>query len=35
MTADYRVVLDVAGQRLTQTLRVVVVPPGAVSVREQ
>ena len=35
MTADYRVVLEVAGQRLTQTLRVVVVPPGAVSVREQ
>jgi hypothetical protein len=28
MTTDYRVVLDVAGQRLAQTLRVVVVPPG-------
>jgi hypothetical protein len=34
MTADYRVVLDVAGQRLAQTLRVVVVPPGIVSLRE-
>ena len=33
MTADYRVVLDVAGQRMTQTLRVVVVPPGVNSVR--
>jgi hypothetical protein len=33
VTADYRVVLDVAGQKMTQTLRVVVVPPGAVSVR--
>ena len=31
MTADYRVVLDVAGQQMTQTLRVVVVPPGVVS----
>jgi hypothetical protein len=33
MTADYRVVLDVAGQRMMQTLRVVVVPPGVNSVR--
>ena len=33
MTADYRVVLDVAGQRQMQTLRVVVVPPGVNSVR--
>jgi hypothetical protein len=33
VTADYRVVLDVAGQRMTQTLRVVVVPPGVTSVR--
>ena len=33
MTADYRVVLNVAGQQMTQTLRVVVVPPGVVSLR--
>jgi photosystem II stability/assembly factor-like uncharacterized protein len=31
LTADYRVILDVAGQRMTQTLRIVVVPPGTVS----
>jgi hypothetical protein len=35
MTADYRVILDVAGQRMTQTLRVVVVPPGTVSLRDR
>jgi hypothetical protein len=34
-TGDYRVVLDVGGQRHTQTLRVVVVPPGMVSVMEK
>jgi len=34
-TGDYRVVLDVGGQRHTQTLRVVVVPPGAVTVMEK
>ena len=33
MTADYRVVLDIAGQRMAQPLRVVVVPPGLTSVR--
>jgi hypothetical protein len=33
MTADYRVVLEVGGQRMAQTLRVVVVPPGVTSVR--
>jgi hypothetical protein len=33
MTADYRVVLEVGGQRMTQPLRVVVVPPGVTSVR--
>lgn len=35
MTTDYRVVLDVAGQRLSQTLRVVVVPPGTASLRDR
>src|SRR5688500_18530559 len=33
MTADYRVVLEVGGQRMAQPLRVVVVPPGVTSVR--
>jgi hypothetical protein len=33
MTADYRVVLEVGGQRMAQALRVVVVPPGVTSVR--
>jgi len=33
VTADYRVVLEVGGQRMAQTLRVVVVPPGVNSVR--
>src|SRR5688572_32577918 len=33
MTADYRVILEVGGQRLAQPLRVVVVPPGVNSVR--
>jgi hypothetical protein len=32
-TGDYRVVLEVAGQRFTQVLRVVQVAPGTVSVR--
>jgi photosystem II stability/assembly factor-like uncharacterized protein len=32
-TGDYRVVLDVGGQKLTQVLRVVRVEPGQVSVR--
>jgi hypothetical protein len=35
MTADYRVILDVAGQRMAQTLRVVVVPPGLMSVMDR
>jgi hypothetical protein len=33
VTADYRVILEVGGQRLAQPLRVVVVPPGVNSVR--
>jgi hypothetical protein len=32
-TGDYRVVLDVGGQKMTQVLRVVKVQPGQVSVR--
>ena len=35
MTSNYRVVLDVAGQRMAQTLRVVVVPPGMMSLMER
>jgi hypothetical protein len=35
VTADYRVILEVGGQRLMQTLRVVVVPPGTVSLRDR
>jgi photosystem II stability/assembly factor-like uncharacterized protein len=33
VTADYRVILEVAGQRMAQPLRVVVVPPGVTSLR--
>lgn len=33
VTADYRVILEAAGQRMAQPLRVVVVPQGAASVR--
>jgi hypothetical protein len=31
-TGDFRVVLDVAGQKMTQVLRVVKVEPGQVAV---